>query len=166
MPSSFPVPVKPVEVTSNVRSPSGLVGVSVPSTSTATVARLTVNTTVPVRRRLPSPFGAAVNSPVVALTFVHPLLRTAVASTLGPAALAATHRRAAVLLAEEGEGGDLLVPHLLGATTTGDGWVVDVLRDAARRATARGAPEVAVRYLERAKAEPPPPALRHPVLLQ
>lgn len=104
--------------------------------------------------------------PDVALTFVHPLLRAAVTSTMGPAALAATHRRAAVLLAEEGESGDLLVPHLLGATATGDGWVVDVLRDAARRATARGAPEAAMRYLERAMAEPPPPALRHAVLLE
>ncbi|QJY48407.1 AAA family ATPase [Pseudonocardia broussonetiae] len=101
--------------------------------------------------------AARLVGPELALTFVHPLLRAAVASTLGPAALAAAHRRAAVLLAEEGEGGDLLVPHLLGAVATGDGWVVDVLRDAARRATARGAPDAAVRYLERAMAEPPPP---------
>lgn len=104
--------------------------------------------------------------PEITLTFLHPLLRAAVGSTLGPAALAATHRRVALLLAEEGEGGDLLVPHLLGATSTGDAWVVDALLDAARRATARGAPDAAVRYLERALVEPPPPALRHPVLLE
>ncbi|MBW0134417.1 helix-turn-helix transcriptional regulator [Pseudonocardia abyssalis] len=100
-----------------------------------------------------------------ALTFLHPLLRSAVASTLGPARLAATHRRAATVLAADGEHGDALVPHLLAAPPAGDPWIVDALRAAARRATARGAPETAARYLIRALAEPVTPADRHGVLL-
>ncbi|MDN5751108.1 MAG: LuxR C-terminal-related transcriptional regulator, partial [Pseudonocardia sp.] len=100
-----------------------------------------------------------------ALTYLHPLLRSAVASTLGPARQAAAHRRAATVLAEDGEHGDALVPHLLAAPPGGDPWVVDSLRAAARRATARGAPEVAARYLLRALAEPVAPADRHGVLL-
>jgi hypothetical protein len=67
------------------------------------------------------------------LTFLHPLLRAAVSSTLGPAERAAAHRRAATLLDEEGAGHDALVPHLLAAPPTGDPWVVGALRAAARQ---------------------------------
>ncbi|GAA4927924.1 regulatory LuxR family protein [Actinomycetospora succinea] len=98
------------------------------------------------------------------VTFRHPLVRSAVTATLGPAELAALHRRAAVVLADDGERGDVLVPHLLADRPRGDADVVRALRDAAARATGRGAPDVAVRYLRRALAEPPAPSERSAVL--
>ena len=100
--------------------------------------------------------AARLVEPQVPLTFLHPLLRSAVAATLGPAELAAAHRDAATLLADAGEREDVLVPHLLGAQATGDPWLVGALRNAAERATARGAAEVSAHYLARALAEPPP----------
>jgi DNA-binding CsgD family transcriptional regulator/tetratricopeptide (TPR) repeat protein len=104
--------------------------------------------------------AARLMEPHIPLTFLHPLLRSAAATTLGPAELAAAHRRAARILAADGEPGDTLVPHLLAAQTTGDPWVVDALQSAARGAAARGDPEVAARYLVRALGEPPPPGQR------
>ncbi|MEJ2861790.1 helix-turn-helix transcriptional regulator [Actinomycetospora flava] len=98
------------------------------------------------------------------VTFRHPLVRSAVTATLGPAELASLHRRAAVVLAADGERGDVLVPHLLADRPRGDGDVVRALREAAARATGRGAPDLAVRYLRRALAEPPPASERPAVL--
>lgn len=108
--------------------------------------------------------AARILQPQVTPSFAHPLVRSAVAAGLGPAAAAAWHRRAAELIAGEGGSGDELVPHLLAAPPSGDAWVVKVLREAARRATARGAPDIAARYLRRALEEPPPPRSRAGVL--
>lgn len=100
------------------------------------------------------------------LTFLHPLLRSAVESVTGPAESAATHRRAATMLADDGEDDDAVVPHLLAGQAVGDQWVVEHLRAAARRAAARGAPELASRYLRRALDEPPLRRVRPAVLLE
>ncbi|MGD9527951.1 ATP-binding protein [Pseudonocardia sp.] len=110
---------------------------------------------------------ARIVEPGPALTFVHPLVRATVEGHgSGPGERAATHRAAARLLAEEGVRGDGLLPHLLGATPVGDPWVVQELRDAARRAAARGAPEMSASHLRRALAEPPSAAERAAVLLE
>lgn len=90
-----------------------------------------------------------------ALTFVHPLLRTAAYEDLPPLDRGDWHLRAARLLADAGCGADVWVAHLLRATPAGDPWVVARLRQAASAAEARAAPELARRYLERALAEPP-----------
>jgi DNA-binding CsgD family transcriptional regulator/tetratricopeptide (TPR) repeat protein len=100
------------------------------------------------------------------LRFVHPLVRSAVASALGPAELARAHAEAARLLAREGEPVDRVAVHLLSADARGDSWAVETLREAARRAQARGAPDVAAQHLRRALGEPPPPDARPELLLE
>ena len=110
--------------------------------------------------------AARIIEPRTLLTFVHPLVRSAVVSDLGPAEVAAAHRDAVALLMAEGECGDALVPHLLASQPRGEGWVVEQLRTAAQRAAARGAPDVSVRCLHRALIEPPPVDDRFGVLLE
>lgn len=104
--------------------------------------------------------------PSARATFLHPLLRSAVRATIGPAELATAHRRAATLLAAAGEPDDAVVPHLLAARPYGDPVVVEHLRRAAGAAAARGAPDVAARLLTRALAEPPPSDARPALLLE
>jgi DNA-binding CsgD family transcriptional regulator len=110
--------------------------------------------------------AARILEPRVPPSFAHPLVRSAVAAGLGPGATAAWHRRAAELIAAEGGGGDELVPHLLAAPPCADEWVVATLSEAAHRAAARGAPDIAARYLARALEEPPAPDTRVELLYQ
>jgi DNA-binding CsgD family transcriptional regulator len=110
--------------------------------------------------------AARIIEPSTLLTFRHPLVRSAVMSDLGPAEIATAHREAGALLMAEGESGDALVPHLLASLPRGEGRVADLLRSAAHRAVVRGAPDVAVRCLQRALLEPPPVVDRYRVLLE
>jgi len=90
------------------------------------------------------------------LRFEHPIVAAAIVEDLLPARRAADHRRAATLLREAGEPAERIVPHLLSSAPAGDARAVEVLRDAASAAAARGAPDVAARLLRRALDEPPP----------
>jgi DNA-binding CsgD family transcriptional regulator len=99
------------------------------------------------------------------LEFAHPLVRAAVYAELAPPVRAGRHRAAAAVLAERGVDEDAVALHLRATEPSGDRWVVEVLRRSARRAHARGAPDVAARYLERALAEPPPEPERADVLI-
>jgi DNA-binding CsgD family transcriptional regulator len=110
--------------------------------------------------------AARIIEPRTSLTFVHPLVRSAVVSDLGPAEIATAHREAVALLMAEGECGDTLVPHLLSSPPRGEGRVVELLRSAGQRAAARGAPDVSARCLQRALLEPPPLEDRYGVLLE
>ena len=89
------------------------------------------------------------------LSFVHPIVREAVYGQLGPAQRASWHTRAAELLLAGDAHRELVAAHLLETTPAGRGVIVDALRRAARSALERGAPDIALRYLERALAEPP-----------
>lgn len=89
------------------------------------------------------------------LGFVHPLVRDAVYDELPAAQRGLEHLRAARLLADMGAGADQVAAQLLAAPARGDAWVVERLREAARVALVRGAPESAVAALERAMTEPP-----------
>lgn len=100
------------------------------------------------------------------LEFVHPTFRQAVYASVPTAELHRGHRKAAELLGAEGAAADRIAAHLAPTERLGEGWVVDVLRQAARQALGRGAVEEAVHYLERAWAEPPGPAVRCDVLLE
>jgi DNA-binding SARP family transcriptional activator/tetratricopeptide (TPR) repeat protein len=91
------------------------------------------------------------------LGFVHPLIRDAVYSELPQPVRAREHERAARLLAELGASPERIAAQLLLAPPRGDGWVVTRLREAAHEALRRGAPDAAMRLLERAQAEPPGP---------
>jgi DNA-binding NarL/FixJ family response regulator len=87
---------------------------------------------------------------------VHPLIAGALYQGLPAGERARRHARAAALLAGERVDPETVALHLLRGEPAGDPATVTALRDAARRATARGAPESAAAFLRRALAEPPP----------
>lgn len=99
------------------------------------------------------------------LEFAHPLLRSSVTRRIPPGRWALLHPRAARQLAAAGEPADRVALHLLAAAPAADRWAVDILREAARLAAGRGAPETAARYLRRALREPPTSVDRARVLL-
>jgi DNA-binding CsgD family transcriptional regulator len=109
---------------------------------------------------------AALLAPGARLEFAHPILAAAVAAGLGPGQTALAHRRAWRLLHVDGADPERQALQLLQAEPDADAVVVGVLREAARAALARGAPESATTYLRRALAEPPDPATRPDVLLE
>jgi DNA-binding CsgD family transcriptional regulator len=98
--------------------------------------------------------------------FVHPVLQAAVYDGLGPARRAKTHALAARLSSARGAPLPRVAAHLLACDPDHDGWVVEVLRAAAREASASEAPVSAVSYLERALAETPAPETRAELLLE
>ncbi|MGH2858580.1 MAG: helix-turn-helix transcriptional regulator, partial [Solirubrobacteraceae bacterium] len=98
--------------------------------------------------------------------FAQPLVGEALRAAITPFALAARHRAAAGLLAEDRVDPDLTAAHLLHSRPGGEPWVCEALRVAARIAVARGAPARAIQLLERALAEPPPAEDRSAVLLE
>src|SRR5436190_9257313 len=99
------------------------------------------------------------------IAFVHPIVRAAVDAELPSAERPSTHAEAARLLYAAGEPDDRIAAHLLEARSGVADWVIEVLRSAAARAVARGAPESALRFLRRALLESPPPAERTEILL-
>ncbi len=99
------------------------------------------------------------------LSFVHPIVQSVVYESIAPLARGRMHFRTAHLLAGDPAGIDAAAVHLLSAPAAGDPWVVDLLAAAAGRANGRAATETAVRYLERAIAEPPESADRRRGLL-
>ena len=100
-----------------------------------------------------------------ALSFLHPLMRTAVYDDLAPASRAQGHARAAELLIGEEAAPEAIAIQLLATHPRASAATVDRLRRAADLALAVGASETAVRYLRRALEEPPP-ATERPRLLQ
>jgi DNA-binding CsgD family transcriptional regulator len=93
-------------------------------------------------------------SPSGSLEFAHPIVKTAVYASLSPTDRARGHGRAARLLVEQEADADRVAVHLLATPALEETWAVDVLHKAASAAVARGAPEVAIAYYERALAEP------------
>jgi DNA-binding NarL/FixJ family response regulator len=100
------------------------------------------------------------------LAFAHPIVRSAIYRDIDPSERAGAHRRAADLLAEEGAGPEAIASHLLATEPSADEYVVASLRDAASRATARGAASAAVAFLRRALDEPPSRDERGVVVLE
>jgi DNA-binding CsgD family transcriptional regulator len=100
------------------------------------------------------------------LSFLHPIIRSAVHEELTHAARSSGHREAARLLAGEDAARERVAAHLLSAEPAGSDWVCDRLREAAREALPRGAPDASVTYLSRALEEPPPEDGRPAVLLE
>jgi DNA-binding CsgD family transcriptional regulator len=100
------------------------------------------------------------------LGFVHPLLGAAVYQALTSVERDRGHARAARLLADAGAEPERVATHLLHSPPAADPQAVETLREAARRAGARGASENAVAYLSRALAEPPAAETRAAVLLE
>jgi DNA-binding CsgD family transcriptional regulator len=98
-----------------------------------------------------------------ALRFRHPLLRRAVYERPAPAARAALHRTAARFLFDRAAPHDV-ASHLVLTPGAGERWAVDVLRAAAREASALAGHAAAARLLRRALLEPPEAADRPAVL--
>jgi DNA-binding CsgD family transcriptional regulator len=99
---------------------------------------------------------AALLAPGRTLRFAHPLLATSVLASMPGGERSAAHARAAELLADAGASLDARASHLLATRPAADPAVVAVLREAARAAAARGAPDTVATYLRRALLESPP----------
>ena len=98
------------------------------------------------------------------LEFAHPVVRASIYDGIGVVERADAHRRAARFLAEAGAEPEQTASHLLLIQPAHDPFVTPILREAARRAAARGAADAAVTYLHRALDEPPAAAERADVL--
>jgi len=109
---------------------------------------------------------AGILEPGRPLTFIHPIVRSGIYSELSGAERAQGHRRAARLLAEQPGAHERVAKHLLVSEPAGDGWVIERLVEAARRAERNGAPESAAVFLRRVLAEPPPPGDQSALLLE
>ncbi len=108
--------------------------------------------------------AAEILRPGEPLEFVHPIVRSAIYAELPPSERARMHTAAARTLRAEGAPPELVASHLVKGEPEGEAWAVEVLRDAADRALAAGAPGSAVRHLRRALDEPPGRAERPDVL--
>ena len=95
--------------------------------------------------------------------FTHPVVRTAIYEEMPASERARLHRHAAALLGDDPE---RAASHLILTDPNGDEGTVAVLRAAARDAQARGAADSPMRYLRRALAEPPGPAVRGELLAE
>jgi DNA-binding NarL/FixJ family response regulator len=100
------------------------------------------------------------------LAFVHPLVADAVVMMLAPGERELQHARAARLLFEAGAPAEQVAGHLVRAPVQGEEWGVGALREAARTAMQRGAPESASVLLRRALDEPVAAEARAELLLE
>lgn len=117
------------------------------------VARLAGLDLDDVRRVVEQLVAAGVLTAGRVLEPVHPLVRDALGTVLVGDLEPQLRLDAARLLREEGHDEEEVAALLLGADPGAQQWVVDTLRQAARAASARGAPGAAVPYLRRALRE-------------
>jgi DNA-binding CsgD family transcriptional regulator len=96
--------------------------------------------------------------------FTHPIVRSAVYNSIPAGERMQGQRRAAELLVQAGAVPERAATYLMLNPPDDDPFVVDVLRQAARRSLGQGAPEAAVEYLQRALQEPPTGTQRSEVL--
>ncbi|HEY2216854.1 MAG TPA: AAA family ATPase, partial [Solirubrobacteraceae bacterium] len=89
------------------------------------------------------------------LRFVEPLLGRVIYDDLAPNRRAADHKRAALLLHEDGAAPAVVAAQLLRADPARDQWSVERLRDAAGAELAGGSGAAAIPLLRRALEEPP-----------
>ncbi|MTD42946.1 AAA family ATPase [Conexibacter sp. W3-3-2] len=125
-----------------------------PVADAATVARLDATTATPA---LAAGRRCGLLTDTGPVDVVHPLLRHAVLAETPTGERSRLELRAARLRVLAGDAA-LAGAHLLAVPPGGRAWVVDALADAARHARRRAAPSEAARLLDRALAEPPPPA--------
>jgi len=82
------------------------------------------------------------------VAFAHPILRAAVDSGMEPSLRSTAHRRAARMLRAAGEDAERVASHVLASGESArDPQAAESLREAASRASSRGAPHAAARYL-------------------
>jgi DNA-binding CsgD family transcriptional regulator len=100
------------------------------------------------------------------VAFVHPVVRAAVYTGLGPFGRRDAHTRAVRLLTQAGRPAERIAAHVLRCPPAANPDAVDTLRAAARRSLANGAAGLAADYLQRALDEPPPAGQRLQVLVE
>lgn len=124
-----------------------------------------------LERRHVAPAAAALAridllKPEPPFSFVHPLIRNAVYEGIPLDERQAAHARAAELLAELNAAPEQIAAQVLAAAPESVEHAVEVLRGAARAASAEGGLESAVRYLQRALEEPLADEARGELLLE
>ncbi|MGH2990963.1 MAG: helix-turn-helix transcriptional regulator [Solirubrobacterales bacterium] len=100
------------------------------------------------------------------IAFTHPVVRAAVYEGMARDARRDLHLRAVDQLASRGASPEQAAVHYLAVEGSGDRRAVSALREAARQASSRGAPDVAASYLRRALVEPPDQRERPRVLVE
>ena len=100
------------------------------------------------------------------LSFVHELVGSAVGASVSALARSNAHRRAAIILLDEGAQAESVAAHLLEAAPDADPRAVEALRSAARHSLVTGAPGTAARLLARALAEAPTAKIRPDLLAE
>ena len=101
--------------------------------------------------------------------FIHPIIQQALQESIPPAERAQLHLAAARELARDPARCERVAAHLLAAGDAGpvgEQWAFDALRTSALRASDRGSPEQAVRFLRLALDEEAPSSLRRSLLLE
>lgn len=98
---------------------------------------------------------AAILADRPAVAFAHPVVRAAVYEGMPANERHALHLRAAERLTAKGAPAEQAAVHYLAIEGSDDPGAVAILREAARRASSGGAPEIAATYLRRALAERP-----------
>jgi len=96
--------------------------------------------------------AAGILTPSEPLSFVHPIVRTSTYKHIEPAERVKVHEEAVRVLHAAGAPSEKLAPHVLLAGEVEGVRTDDVLRAAAARALKRGAPQIAIDYLQRVLA--------------
>ena len=130
------------------------------------IARIAGLADEPARDAVDSLRTAGILAPTPRIEFAHPIVRSAVEASIPPGLLSGGHARAARLESAAGAAPERVAVHLLASDPAEDPWACERLRAAASEAIARGAPEAAVSYLERALEEPAPAEDRPGLLLE
>jgi DNA-binding CsgD family transcriptional regulator len=89
------------------------------------------------------------------LTLTHPLVESALYASMAPGERGLWHAHAARILQGERADPETIAVHLLRSAPAAEPTTVSTLREAAARASTRGAPSTAAAFLRRALAEPP-----------
>jgi len=96
--------------------------------------------------------AAGILTPSEPLSFVHPIVRTSTYKHIPPRDRLKAHEEAVRVLHSAGAGPERLAPHVLLAGEVEGVRTDEVLRAAATRAIRRGAPQIAIDYLQRVLA--------------
>jgi DNA-binding CsgD family transcriptional regulator len=99
--------------------------------------------------------AAGVLAPGRPLEFAHPIVRASIHSSIPSGQRSLAHAKAAELLQRDAAEPEAVAAHLLAVDPRADESTAETLISAGESAFWRGAPELAVRYLERALDEPP-----------
>ena len=97
-------------------------------------------------------------------SFIHPVVRDAIETSMSNDERDIARRSAARLLDCDGAAAERVAAHLLSVRPAGDAWVVTRLRQAAQMAMKSGAAQSAAALLSRALSEPPVPGERVGIL--